>query len=242
MFFFGILFDISLIALLLVVIVALVVILSFNTLVSRRNRVANAWAQIDVQLKRRYDLIPKLVDTVKGYMTYEKNLLKDITTLRSSIVAGSVQDKASANNQLSQTLKTLFAVAEKYPDLKAGKEFQELQHEIEVTEDTIAFVRTSYNDYVLDYNNALQMFPTNIFAQLFKFQKADFFKTTEEEKKDVDVNFKDVNNNNNINSNSNNSNNSNNNNNMQSNQSNKNLKKNDQNTKDNTKPKTKQSK
>ncbi|MGC8649194.1 MAG: LemA family protein [Candidatus Micrarchaeia archaeon] len=190
---FGILITLSIIFFAIIFIIALVVVLSYNSLISKRNRVANAWAQIDVQLKRRYDLIPKLVDTVKGYMVYEKNLLTTITDLRSAIVSGSTQSKAAANNQLSQTFKTLFAVAENYPDLKAGKEFQELQHEIEVTEDKIAFVRTAYNDYVLDYNNALQMFPTNIFADMFHFQKADFFKTNEEEEQPVDVNFNDVN-------------------------------------------------
>ena len=191
--FFGILAITGTIIFALLIIVALVVVLSYNTLISKRNRVANAWAQIDVQLKRRYDLIPKLIDAVKGYMVYEKNLLTTVTKLRSAIVSGSTQDKAAANNQLSQTFKTIFAVAENYPNLKAGEEFQELQHEIEVTEDKIAFVRTAYNDYVLDYNNALQMFPTNIFADIFHFQKSDYFKTNEDKTQPVNVNFNDIN-------------------------------------------------
>ncbi len=178
----------------IIVVLLVIIILIYNGLISKRNRVQDAWAQIDVQLKRRYDLIPNLVETVKGYMKYEKQVLTDVTRLRSSIVSGSVQDKAQANNQISQALKSIFAVAENYPDLKANENFKMLQEELETTEDKISFVRTSYNDYVLDFNNAIQQFPGNIFAGTFNFTKADFFQAPEEEKQVVKVNFDDVNN------------------------------------------------
>ncbi len=161
--------------------------LIYNGLVSRRNRVQDAWAQIDVQLKRRYDLIPNLVETVKGYMKYEKDVLTKVTQFRSSIVSGSVQDKAQANNMLSQALKSLFAVAENYPDLKASQTYQNLQEELENTENKISFVRTSYNDYVLDYNNAIQQFPGAVFAGPMGFQRQDFFQAPEEERSAVKV-------------------------------------------------------
>jgi len=175
-----------------VLIVVLIVVLTYNGLVSKRNRVQDAWAQIDVQLKRRYDLIPNLIETVKGYSRYERSVLAQVTQLRSSIVSGSVQEKAAANNKLSQALKTIFAVAENYPDLKASATFTNLQTELENTEDRISFVRTSYNDYVLDYNNAIQTFPGNVFANSFKFAKMDFFQTPEEQKQPVKVDFSDM--------------------------------------------------
>ncbi|MDE1874201.1 MAG: LemA family protein [Candidatus Micrarchaeota archaeon] len=170
-----------------IIIVVAAVVLVFNGLVGKRNRVQDAWAQIDVQLKRRYDLIPNLVETVKGYMKYEKSVLTQVTQLRSSIVSGSVQDKAQANNMLSQALKSLFAVAENYPDLKASQTYQNLQSELENTENKISFVRTSYNDYVLDYNNAIQQFPGNLFAGPMGFKRMDFFQAPEEEKAAVKV-------------------------------------------------------
>lgn len=174
-----------------VVLLALIVILTYNGLVSKRNRVQDAWAQIDVQLKRRYDLIPNLVNTVKGYRDFEKSVLTTVTQLRSSIVSGSVQDKAQANNKLTQALKTIFAVAENYPDLKASENFKMLQQELETTEDKIAFVRTSYNDYVLDYNNAVQQFPGNLMAGSMGFKRQDFFQAPEEERQAVHVDFSD---------------------------------------------------
>lgn len=175
-----------------VVVVLLFVIFGYNNLVSKRNRVQDASAQIDVQLKRRYDLIPNLINTVKGYAKYERGVLTQVTKLRSSIVTGSMQDKAAANNQLSQALKSIFAVAESYPDLKASQNFKQLQDELEDTEDKISFVRTSYNDYVLDFNNAIQTFPGSIFANQFHFQKADFFQTPDEQKGPVKVDFGDL--------------------------------------------------
>src|SRR5690348_4574778 len=175
----------------IVVLVILIVIAIFNGFISKRNRVQDAWAQIDVQLKRRYDLIPNLVATVKGYKKYEGSVLTQVTKLRSSIMSGSVEDKAAANNKLSQTLKSIFAVAENYPDLKASQNFKDLQDQLETTEDKISFVRTSYNDYVLDYNNALQQFPGNFLSGIFNFTKAEFFQTPNGEREPVKVNFDD---------------------------------------------------
>lgn len=175
----------------IVVLIVLAVILIFNGFISKRNRVQDAWAQIDVQLKRRYDLIPNLVATVKGYKKYEASVLTRVTKLRSSIISGSVEDKAAANNKLSQALKSIFAVAENYPDLKASANFKELQDQLETTEDKISFVRTSYNDYVLDYNNALQQFPGNVLSGIFHFVKADFFQTPDGEREPVKVDFDD---------------------------------------------------
>jgi LemA protein len=176
-----------------VVIVVLAVVAIFNGLISKRNRVQDAWAQIDVQLKRRYDLIPNLIETVKGYAKYEKGVLTQVTQLRSAIVTGSVQDKAEANNKLSQSLKSIFAVAESYPDLKASDTFKNLQEQLSDTEDKISFVRTSYNDYVLDYNNDIQQFPGMLFAQPLGFKKADFFQTAgEAERQPVKVDFGDL--------------------------------------------------
>lgn len=175
----------------IVVLIVLAIILIFNGFIAKRNRVQDAWAQIDVQLKRRYDLIPNLVATVKGYKKYEASVLTQVTKLRSSIISGSVEDKAAANNKLSQALKSIFAVAENYPDLKASENFKELQDQLETTEDKISFVRTSYNDYVLDYNNALQQFPGNVLSGIFNFTKADFFQTPDEERAAVKVDFDD---------------------------------------------------
>ena len=177
----------------IIAIVLLIIIVLYNGFVAKRNRVQDAWAQIDVQLKRRYDLIPNLISTVKGYAGYERGVLTKVTQLRSSIITGSVQQKADANNQISQALKSIFAVAENYPDLKASANFQQLQTALEDTEDKIAFVRTSYNDYVLDYNNAIQQFPGNMFAGIFHFTRQDFFQAPPEASGPVKVDFSDLN-------------------------------------------------
>ncbi len=176
-----------------IVLIAIIVIVLYNGFITKRNRVQDAWAQIDVQLKRRYDLIPNLINTVKGYAGYERGVLTKVTQLRSSIITGSVQQKADANNQISQALKSIFAVAENYPDLKASANFQQLQTALEDTEDKIAFVRTSYNDYVLDYNNAIQQFPGNVFAGMFHFARQDFFQAPPEAAEPVKVDFSDLN-------------------------------------------------
>jgi LemA protein len=175
------------VVLLVLIVILAVIVLLYNGLVGKRNRVQDASAQIDVQLKRRYDLIPNLVETVKGYMKYERGVLTQVTQLRSSIITGNMQDKAAANNQLSQALKSIFAVAENYPQLKADETYKNLQEQLMDTEDKIAFVRTSYNDYVLDYNNAVQQFPSSMIAGAFHFSRTEFFQAPEAEKEPIKV-------------------------------------------------------
>lgn len=174
----------------LIAVVALAVILIFNRLVVLRNRCRNAWHQIDVQLKRRYDLIPNLVETVKGYAAHEKELFQKVTEARTrAIQAQGVKEQARAENALTSTLKTLFAVAENYPDLKANQNFMMLQEELAGTESKIAYARQFYNDCVMTYDNALQAFPSNIIASIFSFQPAEYFEIEEEEKETVRVQF-----------------------------------------------------
>ncbi|MCK9151421.1 LemA family protein [Methanobacterium alcaliphilum] len=169
------------IAIILIIIVLIVwIVLMYNSLVSLRNRVKNAWSQIDVQLNRRADLIPNLVETVKGYAKHEKSVFENVTKARSSLMnAQTVQENQKANNQLTEALKTLFAVAENYPDLKASTNFQDLQNQLSETEDKIAYSRQFYNDTVLMYNNKTQMFPSNIIASQFNFTEAEFFEIEE---------------------------------------------------------------
>jgi LemA protein len=176
-----------------VVVILIVVAAIYNGFIAKRNRVQDALAQIDVQLKRRYDLIPNLIETVKGYARYEKGVLTDVTRLRASIMTGSVDDKLKANDQLSRALKSIFAVAENYPDLKASQNFKDLQEQLEGTEDKISYVRTSFNDYVLDYNNSLQTFPGNVFANWFGFKPATFFAAPPGQSEPVKVDFSDLN-------------------------------------------------
>lgn len=150
----------------------------YNGLVRARNEVGNAWSQIDVQLNRRHDLIPNLVETVKGYITHERETLEAVVKARQQavqITGGSIEDKARVENQLSQTLKSLFAVSENYPQLKANENFLALQEELASTENKISFARQFYNDSALNLNNKVEMFPTNIFAGMFNFRKAQFF-------------------------------------------------------------------
>ena len=163
---------------------------SYNGLISTRMEVDNSWAQIDVQLKRRFDLIPNLVESVKGYMKHERELLENITKARAAIMsATTVGKKAEASNQLSQTLKSLFAVAENYPKLRANENFMQLQEELAGTENKIAYSRQHYNDSVMMYNTKIQLFPTSILAGMFNFMKKEFFNAPEEEKKNVKVQF-----------------------------------------------------
>jgi LemA protein len=155
-----------------VVVVLLVSMLLYNGLV-RRNQVDNAWSQIDVQLKRRYDLIPNLVETVKGYANHERGTLEAVTEARvRAINAQGPADQASAENALTGTLKSLFAVAESYPNLQASQNFLELQQELAATEDRTAYARQYYNDAVLAYNNAVTTVPQSVFAAIFKFRTA----------------------------------------------------------------------
>ena len=174
------------IAIVAVVINALVVM--YNGLVQAKNSVKNAWSQIDVQLKRRHDLIPNLVETVKGYMKHERETLESVTKARQQAVDlsnASVADRAKIENFLSQTLKSLFAVSENYPDLKANQNFLGLQEEITTTENRVSFSRQAYNDEVLNLNNKTEMFPTNIIAGMFNFEEAEFFEIEDITEKEV---------------------------------------------------------
>ena len=158
----------------------------YNGLIKLRTRCEEAWSDIDVQLKRRYNLIPNLMETVKGYAAHEKGVFQSVTEARASAMgAGSVQDKAKAENMLSQTLKSLFAVAEAYPDLKANQNFLELQRELRDTEDKITYSRRFYNTNVRDLNIKVQVFPSNLIANTFRFKKKDMFELTEEAAREV---------------------------------------------------------
>ncbi len=162
----------------------------YNSLVTAKVRIQEALSHIDVQLKRRTDLIPNLLETVKGYAKHEKELLENITKARTSLMsAKTTQDKAQANNMLSDTLKSLFAVAENYPDLKANQNFGKLQDELSDTENKIAYSRQFYNSNVMDYNTKVAVFPNSIIANMFGFKPAEFFEAEEEEKKTVKVTF-----------------------------------------------------
>ena len=162
----------------------------YNNLVSLRNKVKNSYAQIDVQLKRRNDLIPNLVETVKGYAAHEKGVLEEVTNARSGLMnAKGIEEVSAADNQLTGALKTLFAVAENYPDLKANSNFQQLQTELSETEDKISYARQFYNDVVLKYNNACEKFPSNIFAKIFGFEEAEFFEAPASEREVPEVKF-----------------------------------------------------
>ena len=180
----------------LIVIVVLVVllvgwaILGYNGLVSKRNRVDNAWSQIDVQLKRRHDLIPNLVETVKGYASHERQTFEAVTAARANAInAQGPTQQAQAENVLSGALKSLFAVSEAYPDLKANQNFLNLQEELTSTEDRIAYSRQFYNDSVLTYNTKIQQFPSVLLASAFKFTARDFFDAEPGETAPVQVQF-----------------------------------------------------
>ena len=170
-----------------IVVILLWVVGIYNGLVRARNEVKNAWAQIDVQLKRRHDLIPNLLETVKGYMQHERGTLEAVTKARQQAVniGDNVADRAKMENMLSQTLKSLFAVAEAYPDLKANQNFLALQEELGSTENKIGFARQFYNDTVLQYNNRCEMFPSNIFAGMFHFTKSEFFEVEAAEEREA---------------------------------------------------------
>ncbi len=177
----------------LIVLAVLIIlgIILYNNLVRMKIRVDEAWADIEVQLKRRYDLVPNLVETVKGYMQHEKEVFEKVTEARTKAMeAENLQEKAESENQFSQSLKSLFAVAENYPQLKANENFLELQKELVDTEDKIQAARRFYNGSVRDYNIAIDTFPSMIFARLFKFTKKEMFETTNElEKEPVKVKF-----------------------------------------------------
>lgn len=178
------------VTLIIIGLILLFVWFSYNSLVTAKVRIGEAFSQIDVQLKRRTDLIPNLVETVKGYAKHEKQLLEEVTKARAALMsANGAAEKAKANNQLAETLKSIFAVSENYPNLKANENFLSLQEELSDTENKIAYARQFYNSTVMDYNTKLSIFPTNIFANLMHFQPAEFFAVSEDEKKPVQVKF-----------------------------------------------------
>ena len=168
------------VGIIIVAVIVLYVVFIYNSLISLKNKVDNGWHQIETQLQRRYDLIPNLVETVKGYAEHEKELLENVTNQRSQVaMANTVAEKAAADNAISSTLKSLFAVAENYPDLKASQNFRELQVELSNTENKISFARQFYNDTVTDFNTAIEVFPKNIIANALKFSKREYFETDE---------------------------------------------------------------
>lgn len=174
----------------IIVVLVLWLLITYNSLVTLRNRVREAWSQIDVQLKRRSSLIPNLVEAVKGYMKHEKTVLNEVTKARTALMgAKSPHEAADADNMLTGALKSLFAVAENYPNLKASENFKQLQEELSDTETKVAASRQFYNTNVLDLNNSLETIPSAWVGSMFGFTKEEFFKATEEEKKDIEVKF-----------------------------------------------------
>ncbi len=173
-----------------VLLVIFYVINTYNVLVGLRNQVKNAWSQIDVQLKRRYDLIPNLIETAKGYMKHERETLEAIVNARSQAMSSqSIGDKAKAEGMLSDAVSKFFVVVENYPDLKANQNFLALQEELTSTENKIAFARQAYNDQALFFNNKIEMFPSNIVAGILNFTKQEFFEIPEAERAAPKVQF-----------------------------------------------------
>ena len=175
----------------ILVLLVLWVIMTYNNLVTKRMKVKNSWGQIDVQLQRRFDLIPNLVNSVKGYMGHEEGVLTKVTELRTAWAsATTVDQKAELDNQLSGALKTIMAVSENYPELKANENFSELQEELRNTENKISYSRQFYNDSVTMYNTSLMTFPTNIIANIFHFTEEKLFEVdSQEARKNVKVDF-----------------------------------------------------
>ena len=177
----------------LIIIVVLILIYlgsTYNSFVVLKNRVKDQWAQIDVQLKRRFDLIPNLVETVKGYASHEKDTLEAVVKARNEYLSSDTPEgKIAANNDLNKVVTKLFALAESYPELKADTSFRELQTTLTETEDKISYARQFYNDVVMKYNNKVEVFPSNIVAGMFGFKTSAYFNATEEERENVKVKF-----------------------------------------------------
>ena len=173
-----------------IVLVGLYLLSLYNGLVSLKARIEEAWSQIDVQLKRRADLIPNLVETVKGYAKHEKTVFSEVTKARSALMpAQSLQGKAQASDMLTNAIGKLFAIAENYPQLKANENFLQLQKELSDTEDKVAYSRQYYNSTVQEYNVKIRTFPNTLFNEMFGFSEKEFFAASEEERKSVKVNF-----------------------------------------------------
>ena len=181
---------ITIIVIAVVVLLLLYVIVTYNGLVRLRNRIQNAWAQIDVQLRRRYDLIPNLVETVKGYAAHEKGTFEAVTKARANAInAQGPVDQARAEDMITGALKSLFAVSEAYPDLKANQNFLSLQEELSGTEGRISYARQYYNDAVLRMNTKIQSFPSNILAGMFGFKEHEYFEADDASRGPVSVQF-----------------------------------------------------
>ena len=179
------------IVVIIIVVICIIVVSMYNNLVSLRQRVQNAWSQIDVQLKRRFDLIPNLQETVKGYMAHESETFSKIAELRTAWASSNtVAEKAEISNQLTDALKTIMAVSENYPDLKASESFLSLQDELRNTENKIAYSRQFYTDTVTMYNTKLEMFPSNLIAKAFNFKASELFEVKDEqEKQNIKIDF-----------------------------------------------------
>ena len=181
----GLIIVLGIIALLVIYVISV-----YNKLVNSRNKVENQWSQIDVQLKRRADLIPNLVETVKGYAKHEEGTLTKVIEMRNKAVnATTVNEKVEANNELTGALSRLMVIAEAYPELKANQNFVSLQNDLKDTEDKISYARQFYNDSAMNFNNLVEMFPSNIIANMFGFKKFEFFKVEEEAKEVPKVEF-----------------------------------------------------
>ena len=178
------------IAIIILAVLVLLIIGCYNSLILLRNKVRDQWAQIDVQLKRRFDLIPNLVETVKGYAKHEKETFEKVIKARNSFnEAKTPEDEMKANNELSNGITKIFALAESYTELKADANFTKLQDELKETEDKISYARQFYNDNVMVYQNKLEMFPSNIVASIFRFKPEPFFAANEKERENVQVKF-----------------------------------------------------
>lgn len=181
-------------AIIIIAVIALLLfiygIVTYNSLVGLRNKVSDQWSQIDVELKRRFDLIPNLVNTVKGYTKHESETLENVVKARNTYLSAGTKEQAmAADGELTNAITKLFALAESYPELKANQNFLDLQKELQETEDKISFARKFYNDTALQLNNKVDMFPSNIIAKMFKFNKVEFFKAQEAERENVKVEF-----------------------------------------------------
>lgn len=182
--------PIMIVIIVVLVLLVLYVISIYNKLVNSKNKVENQFSQVDIQLKRRADLIPNLVETVKGYTKHEEGTFTKVVEARNkALSANSINEKIEANNELSGALSKLLMLSEAYPDLKANENFLSLQNDLKETEDKITYARQFYNDSAMDFNNVVEMFPSNIIASMFKFKEFEYFKIDEKEKKTPKVKF-----------------------------------------------------
>lgn len=182
--------PIIIVIIVVLVLLVLYVISTYNKLVNSKNKVENQFSQVDIQLKRRADLIPNLVETVKGYTKHEEGTFTKVVEARNkALSANSINEKIEANNELSSALSKLLMLSESYPDLKANENFLSLQNDLKETEDKITYSRQFYNDSAMDFNNVVEMFPSNIIASMFKFKKFEYFKIDEKEKETPKVKF-----------------------------------------------------